>query len=89
MSKPNSFRGRLGRQAVAVFILVMATAALDAKTGPRAEGSWCALVQGPDGGYVTCSYFSREQCMMSLSGNGGICHPNPDRGAIQKVQRPR
>jgi hypothetical protein len=39
---------------------------------------WCVLAQGPDGGYVSCGYATRAQCLEALSGVGGICHENPD-----------
>jgi uncharacterized protein DUF3551 len=50
-------------------------------TSARADGTWCASVQGPDGGAVSCSYATWQQCMASLGGVGGICHLNPDSGA--------
>ena len=65
---------------------VIVLAALDAGAGARAEGLWCASAQGPDGGYVSCSYASWRQCQAALSGQGGICHRNP-RGARPPRQR--
>jgi hypothetical protein len=45
--------------------------------GVGASHAWCASVTGPDGGYVSCSYATGQECMTTLSGLGGICHPNP------------
>jgi hypothetical protein len=64
-------------------MLVVAVAALDARAPARAEGLWCASVQGPDGGYVSCSYASWQQCQAALSGQGGICHRNPAAGGAR------
>jgi Protein of unknown function (DUF3551) len=50
-------------------------------TRARADGPWCASVQGPDGGAVSCSYGTWQQCMAALGGVGGICHLNPVSGA--------
>lgn len=47
---------------------------------PTTPTDWCASVQGPDGGYVSCGYVSYDQCVAALSGIGGVCHPNPQRG---------
>jgi hypothetical protein len=43
----------------------------------RADGAWCGSMYGPDGGYVTCTYATREQCVAAASGVGGICFENP------------
>jgi hypothetical protein len=43
----------------------------------RAEAAWCASIYGPDGGYVTCTYATRDQCVAAASGVGGICFANP------------
>jgi hypothetical protein len=67
-------------RAVLLLGAVIVLAALDAHAGARAEGLWCASVQGPDGGYVSCSYASWQQCQAALSGQGGICHRNPGAG---------
>lgn len=48
-----------------------------AQTPPLEIPGWCALITAPDGGYVTCDYRTRAQCLAALSGVGGICHENP------------
>jgi hypothetical protein len=60
-----------------------------ARTGPAWAASaepadWCANVQGPDGGYVSCGYATRAQCLEALSGVGGICHENPASGPVDR-----
>jgi hypothetical protein len=44
-----------------------------------AQAGWCASVSGSDGGEVTCGYSSWEQCRAAVSGQGGICYPDPRR----------
>jgi uncharacterized protein DUF3551 len=44
-----------------------------------AQAGWCASVTGPDGGFVSCGYASWAQCRASVSGQGGICYPEPRR----------
>jgi hypothetical protein len=67
--------------------LILVAGAPDARAQVRAEGAWCALVQGPDGGYVSCAYSSWRQCQAALSGLGGICHLNP--AGAERPQRKR
>jgi hypothetical protein len=63
--------------------LVLGVAIAAALTGAPAHGQarWCASVQGPDGGFVSCGYVSWQQCRAALSGQGGICHRDPAAGA--------
>jgi hypothetical protein len=79
-------RGTILR-AVLMLGAVIVLLALDAGAGARAEGLWCASVQGPDGGYVSCGYASWQQCRAALSGQGGICHRNPGGGARPRRDR--
>jgi len=71
-------RSRGLAQFAAGLALVAAGLVLDGAAPARAEGPWCASVTGPDGGYVLCNYASWDQCVATLRGIGGICHPNPD-----------
>jgi hypothetical protein len=50
-----------------------------------ADSAWCASIYGPDGGYVTCAYATRDQCVAAASGVGGICHPNPAKADTSRV----
>jgi len=59
--------------------LGVAVVALFGGAPARAEARWCASVQGPDGGFVSCGYATWQQCRAALSGQGGICHPDPGR----------
>jgi Protein of unknown function (DUF3551) len=79
-------RGTILR-AVLMLGAVIVLAALDARAPARAEGLWCASVQGPDGGYVSYGYASWQQCQAALSGQGGICHRNPGGGARPRRDR--
>jgi hypothetical protein len=38
---------------------------------------WCYTEIGRDGVGPTCAYVSRDQCLMTALGTGGICEPNP------------
>jgi hypothetical protein len=62
---------------VTVALLLVLAAAQPARSEPA---DWCALIYGSDGGYVTCGYATRAQCVEALSGVGGICHENPATG---------
>ena len=59
--------------------LAVALAAALVAAPSRAQAGWCASVTGPDGGFVTCGYVSWQQCRAALSGQGGICYPEPRR----------
>jgi hypothetical protein len=37
---------------------------------------WCAQYNGGRGGGRNCGFWTREQCMATLSGNGGHCEAN-------------
>ena len=52
-------------------------AALSLSTiGARADGTWCAHY-GTQGGATNCGFYSFQQCMATISGNGGFCQTNP------------
>ena len=56
--------------AVLALIILGGTPAL-------ADGVWCGSMYGPDGGYVTCAYATREQCIAAANGVHGVCYENP------------
>jgi Protein of unknown function (DUF3551) len=64
------------RKAAIVLAVTLVVGSLSAAP---AQARWCASVQGPDGGFVTCGYKSWQQCRAALSGQGGICYPDPSR----------
>jgi hypothetical protein len=74
--------------AASALLLALAASVPPARAAAAEMPSWCALVQAPEGGYVTCSYFSRAQCAEALAGVGGICHENPAIGSRQPVPQP-
>jgi Protein of unknown function (DUF3551) len=55
--------------AIAILSLMLAM------TPARAEGSWCARYGGGSGG-TNCGFYSFDQCMAAISGNGGFCRQN-------------
>ena len=82
-SKPDSGRPPLvGLTVCLLLVLAVSTTVTLAASGEPVD--WCALVQGPDGGYVSCGYATRAQCVDALSGVGGICHENPDGGPLHR-----
>jgi hypothetical protein len=42
--------------------------------GARADGTWCAHYGVP---HSNCGFYSFQQCMAAISGNGGFCQLNP------------
>jgi hypothetical protein len=76
----NPNRMLTGKPAMrAVFALVIAIAAALFAASGSAQAAWCASVTGPDGGFVSCGYVSWQQCRAAVSGQGGICYPEPRR----------
>jgi hypothetical protein len=70
----------IGGRALRAGLVLGAAIALTFASAPmRAEAQWCASVQGPDGGFVSCGYRNWQQCRAALSGQGGICYPDPAR----------
>jgi hypothetical protein len=55
--------------------------------GARAEGSWCANYGGTGG--TNCGFYSSQQCMAAISGNGGFCFQNGFYGAARDSRRRR
>jgi hypothetical protein len=59
----------------AIPLLAITFAALSLSTiGARADGTWCAHYGVP---HTNCGFYSFQQCMAAISGNGGFCLPNP------------
>jgi hypothetical protein len=59
----------------AISLLAITFAALSLSTiGARADGTWCAHYGVP---HTNCGFYSFQQCMAAISGNGGFCLPNP------------
>jgi hypothetical protein len=47
---------------------------------------YCALYKG---GAENCGFYSFNQCLAALAGNGGICTEAPYQGDIIRVHTPR
>ena len=74
--------------ALAGALLALA-AALPAATPADANSSatrYCAKYKG---GAENCGFYSFNQCLAALSGNGGICELAPYQGDIIRVHTPR
>ena len=51
---------------------------------------WCGIRYTQDGSSTSCYYTSREQCMATMSGAGGLCIESPyyRARATEPVHRP-
>ena len=61
-----------------ILLFLLAILAMTAGIGTRAQAQnypWCATYDVGDAAY-NCGFVSREQCMASVSGVGGLCQPN-------------
>ena len=58
----------------AIVLLTLGAAVQPAKADPY---QWCAIFSGDLGGVRSCSFFTMEQCLATVSGVGGFCQPNP------------
>ena len=66
-------------RTLAILPMLAITAAVVASLAPRAAQAeryypWCAYY---DEWASSCGFVSREQCMATVSGAGGVCRPNP------------
>jgi hypothetical protein len=60
-------------QTVAVVSILFA--ALLLSDGAAYAAPWCAQYSGGGGG-TNCGFYSFQQCMAAISGNGGFCTQN-------------
>jgi hypothetical protein len=59
--------------------LVAALVGLTADPALADKAPWCAFLGGGrSGGGTECLYYSRAQCMATVSGFGGYCFENPN-----------
>jgi uncharacterized protein DUF3551 len=66
------------RFTVAVLALtVLASLAGTAPSAAEITYPWCAQYGGGRGGSRNCGFWTYEQCMATLWGNGGYCEHNP------------
>ena len=59
--------------AAAAVLLLAASAP---RTAAAVEYPWCAYYGDSHGG-INCGFATLQQCQAAISGNGGICQPNP------------
>ena len=61
-------------------VLVAAAIVALADTGDAQSPPWCAILDNDE---QQCSYYTREQCLQTVSGVGGVCIRNPAGNAPQ------
>jgi hypothetical protein len=71
-------------RTIALASITLATLSISA-IGVRAEGSWCANYGGR--GATNCGFYSYQQCMAAISGNGGFCSQNLFYGTARDPRR--
>jgi hypothetical protein len=66
------------RRIVAVLAICLLEVVASSETA-RAEITypWCAQYAGGRGGGRNCGFWTFQQCMATIWGNGGFCDPNP------------
>jgi len=67
-------------------LLAITLAVLGMSPQARADGPWCAHYGGGNGGN-NCGFYSFNQCMAALSGNGGYCAQNPFYASRKRSHR--
>jgi hypothetical protein len=71
-----------------IALVSISLAALSISTiGAHGEGSWCATYGGNGG--TNCGFYSSQQCMAAISGNGGFCSQNGFYGTAREPRRRR
>jgi hypothetical protein len=69
-----------------IMVAAITLATLSISTiGVRADGSWCANYGGRGG--TNCGFYSYQQCMAAISGNGGSCSQNLFYGSARDSRR--
>ena len=70
-------------RTIALVSVTLATLSIST-TGARADGPWCAT-------YFysarNCGFYSYQQCMAAISGNGGFCSQNGFYGTARDSRR--
>ena len=65
------------RVLLAAVSLLLAAGSVFRREGPADPYAWCAEYGGGRGGGRNCYFVTLEQCRWTISGNGGMCTPNP------------
>jgi hypothetical protein len=71
-------------RTIALVSITFATLSIST-IGARADGSWCANYGTGPG--ANCGFYSFQQCMAALSGNGGYCAQNPLHATARDSRR--
>ncbi len=61
------------RMLFAAILFMTLAASIDRSAA--AEYAWCA--QYGSFGATNCGFVSQQQCLLTISGAGGLCYPNP------------
>ena len=77
---------RLLALAGAFGLAIAATGPLTTQADAVPFTRYCAKYKG---GAENCGFYSFNQCLAALSGNGGICTEAPYQGDIIRVHTPR
>jgi tetratricopeptide (TPR) repeat protein len=72
-------------------LIIAATVALDAPDAIAKGPPWCAAYRN---GSTNCGFYTYQQCMETIAGNGGFCNRNyidgePDKPAARKERKER
>jgi len=62
-----------------LIVLALCAAGFAAASQPAGADTtypWCAVYGGRDGGGTNCGFWTYQQCMATLFGNGGYCAAN-------------
>lgn len=69
---PKPIAGPLAASALAAIL------AWPSRASAEIEYPWCAQYsEGREGGGTNCGFVTHEQCMVTISGIGGMCYENP------------
>jgi hypothetical protein len=71
-------------RAIALVSITLSTLSIST-IGARSEGPWCAHYGS--GGGTNCGFYSYQQCMAAISGNGGFCSQNGFYGTARDSRR--
>ncbi|MEA2928099.1 MAG: hypothetical protein QOG38_527 [Hyphomicrobiales bacterium] len=74
----------MGKSVVFAVVVVAAANALPGSARAQHYYPWCAWY---DAWTYSCAFATREQCMATISGVGGICKPNPYSPSDQRARR--
>ena len=70
------------------FVFVLVVDARPSSAQQFRHYPWCLFSGGSQSGFESCGFDSFEQCLLTRSGEGGICYANPAyRAAVGQPRR--